>query len=192
MLLTFASCDNPRIHGKENQEMPKALEKKSSFDIASKRRYDDIVASLYNEQVEKRPELKELEIKLENLSMSKEDSTNSFSVYNSTNQSYYNSANNHIDQIKDSVLRKKMQAIISASLTRYNKRISRHTALLKSIDIKELSLYDLHEILVLTTTLPLMERFQKESLPTTKSIEGYSIQLDKVLNSEKVLVQKNK
>jgi hypothetical protein len=88
-----------------------------------------MATSLYNEQVEKRPELKGLERKLEILSTTKGDSTNTFNTYNVSNQSYYNSAKNHLNLINDSLLRKKMESLINKSLSGYNTRISRHNSL---------------------------------------------------------------
>jgi len=45
--------------------------------------------------------------------------------------------------------------------------------------------------LIITTTLPLIEKYQNDNLPTTKSINGYSNQLDKVLRLENILLEKN-
>ena len=193
ILLTFVSCDNARV--KENQEQkqetPKALQEENSYSIVSKRGYYDIVESLYKELADKTPELKDLETKFDALSVSKSDSTEQYNEYNEKNQSYYSSADIHLKQIKDSTLRKKMKALISSSLTKYNSKVYRHTNLLKSIDKKTMTLDDLHEMLIITTTLPLIEKYQNDNLPTTKSIDGYSKQLDRVVHIENSLLQKN-
>lgn len=193
ILLTFISCDNARI--KENQEQkqetPKALQEEKSYEIVSKRGYDDIIESLYKELADKTPELKDLETKLNALSRSKSDSTEQYNKYNGKNQSYYSSADNHLKQINDSTLRKKMKALISSSLTKYNSIVYRHTELLKSIDKKTMTLDDLHEMLIITTTLPLIEKYQNDNLPTTKPINGYLKQLDKAMQIENSLLEKN-
>jgi len=147
--------------------------------------------SLYAELASKTPELKELENKLDTLSASKGDSTKSFDRYNRKNQSYYSYADNHLKNINDSTLRKKMKTLISSSLTKYNSKIYRHTELLKYIDKKTMTLDDLHEILIITTTLPLIEKYQNDNLPTTKSINGYSKQLERVVRIENSLLEKN-
>jgi len=193
LLLTFVSCDNARI--KENQEQkqetPKALQEEKSYEIVSKRGYDDIIESLYKELADKTPELKDLETRLEALSASKSDSTEQYDKYNGKNHSYYNSADNHLKQINDSTLRKKMKTLISSSLTKYNSKVYRHTELLKSIDKKTMTLDDLHEMLIITTTLPLIEKYQNDNLPTTKSINGYLKQIDKAVQIENSLLEKN-
>jgi len=193
ILMTFVSCDNSRI--KENQEQkqetPKALREEKSYEIISKSGYDDIIESLYKELADKTPELKDLETKFNALSTSKSDSTKQYNKYNRKNKSYYNSADNHIKQINDSILRKKMRSLISSSLTKYNSKVYRHTELLKSIEKKTMTLDDLHEMLIIMTTLPLIEKYQNDNLPTTKSINGYSKQLDKVVQIENSLLEKN-
>jgi len=193
ILLTFVSCDNARIkeNQEQNQETLKALQKEKPIDIVSKRGYDDIIESLYKELVDKNPELKDLETRLDALAANKSDSTEQFNEYNGKNYSYYNSADNHLKQINDSTLRKKMKTLISSSLTKYNSKIYRHTELLKSIDMKTMTLDDLHEMLMITTTLPLIEKYQNNNLPTTKSINGYLKQLDKAIQIENSLLKNN-
>lgn len=193
ILVTFVSCDNPRI--KENQEQkqetPEVLQEEGKYDIISKRGYGDILESLYGELASKTPELKELENKLDSLSASRADSTKSFDSYNRKNQSYYSYADSHIKQINDSGLRKKMQALILSSLTKYNSKVYRHTELLKSIDKKTMTLDDLHEMLIITTTIPLIEKYQNDNLPTTNSIYGYLKQLNKAVQIENSLLEKD-
>ncbi|MFN8255710.1 MAG: hypothetical protein U0W24_08485 [Bacteroidales bacterium] len=193
ILQTVVSCNNDRIkdNQEQKQETPKALQEEKSYEIISKRGYDDIIESLYKELVDKTPELKDLETKLDDLSASKSDSTEQFDNYNRKNRSYYSSADYHLDKINDSILRKKMKALISLSLTNYNSKVYQHTEILKSIEKKTLTLYDLHEMLIITTTLPLIEKYQNENLPATKSINGYSKQLDRVVQIENSLLEKN-
>ena len=182
LFLTLVSCDNPRTRDREKQETPKALEdKSSSLDISIKRSDGDIVETLYTELTDKTPELKQLENKIEDLSKSETDSAKSFDNYNLKNQSYYNSTNRYIEQIKDSLLRGKIKALIANSLKNYNSSTSQHNVLLKSIETKNLTLSDLHTILKITKTLPIIEKFQKENLPTTKSLNGYLRQLERTI-----------
>ena len=84
--LTFGSCNNSRTQDKDKQETPKALDDKSSSEIFSKRGADDLIESLYKELADKTPELKDLEDKIENITKSKTDSTESFDKYNEKNE----------------------------------------------------------------------------------------------------------
>ena len=192
ILLTFISCNNTRTkdNQEQKQETPKVLQDEKSYEIVSKRDYDDVIESLYKELADKAPELKDLETNLHDLSASKSDSTEQFDKYNGKNRSYYNSADSHIERINDSTLRKKMKELISSSLTKYDSKVYQHTELLKSIDKKTMTLNDLHEVLIITTTLPLIEKYQNDNLPATKSINGYLKQLDKAVQIENSLLEK--
>ena len=192
ILLTFVSCNNSQHKEKQEQkpETPAALQEDRSSGIISKVGYNDILESLYKELAYKTPELKELENKMKSISGSKNDSTGLYDRYSRKNQSFYSSAYSHVNQINDSVLRKRLRLLISSSLKRYNSKISRHSEILKSIDKKTTTLNDLHEVLMITMTLPLIENYQNNNLPTTKSIDGYSGQLNKVLQFENFLLEK--
>ncbi|MDO9375189.1 MAG: hypothetical protein Q7T76_12270, partial [Ferruginibacter sp.] len=70
--MTLASCNSSRTQDKPIPETPKALEDKSfSSEIISKRSYDDLVESLYNELVSKNIDLKTLEDKIGELNNSR-------------------------------------------------------------------------------------------------------------------------
>ena len=86
---SIASCDNRKTQDRQKDDTPKELEDKSlSSDIISKRSNGDLVEELYSDLVDKTPELKQLENKIDGLSRSEPDSTKSFDNYNSKNQSY--------------------------------------------------------------------------------------------------------
>ena len=182
VLLALAACTNSRAKDKPVQETPKALQdKSSSFEMVSKRHNDDLVENLYNELADKTPELKQLEDQIDNLRSSEDDSTESFVDYNAKNESYFNSADHHAGNIKDSVLRDKIKLLITNSVTKYNSSISLHNDLLKSIATKDLALRDLHIVLKITRTLPVINKYQKDNLPSTESLKGFSKALDKTI-----------
>jgi hypothetical protein len=182
VLVALAACTNSRAKDKQEQETPKALQdKNTSSEIVYKRRHDDIVEGLYNELAEKTPELKQLEDQIDNLRSSEGDSTDSFVNYNVKNESYFNSADHHAGNIKDSVLRGKIKLLIANSVTKYNSSISLHNDLLKSIATKDLTLRDLHVVLKITRTLPVIGKYQKDNLPSTESLKGFSKALDKTI-----------
>jgi hypothetical protein len=173
-ILIFAACDDSHQQDKPDPETPKALQDKSvSSEILSKRGSGDLVENLYSELLDKDPRLKNLEDKIQELSESKDDSTRLFDEYNSKNQNYYSSANGHADQLSDSLLKEKIKMLISNSLANYNSSIAKHNALLMRIDSQNTTLSDLHIILKIAKTLPLIENYQEVNLPSTKPIEGF-------------------
>jgi hypothetical protein len=191
MILTIIlSCNNKRQQ--PQPETPKALdEKDKSYSLVSKRGYDeDILESIYSELVDKTPELKKLEEDIDILYFSKGDSLEAFTNFDSKNDRYYNSAGIHSQGIKDSLLRQKMKNLIQASLANYNSLTAPHNNLLKSIESKEATLSDVHTALKIVRTLPVIARYQKNSLPDTKRLEGYSQKLSKTISEAETLSNK--
>lgn len=181
-VLSLASCNNNRTQENPKPETPKALEDKSaSYDVISKRSDGDLVESIYNELVSKNSDLKKLEDKIDELNKGKRDSTSSFNKFNEKNQAYFISADWHIAGIKDSLLREKMKVLIASNLTNYNSSISKHKELLKIIENKNLTIADLHIIVKIVNTLPLIDKYQKDNLPGTKTFEGYIKQQDEAI-----------
>ncbi len=182
IFITFSSCMDSNPLDDNRQETPQALEEHSSSgEYLSKSRGVDILESLYDDLAEKTPELKKLELEIDNLKKSKEDSTYSFDQYNGKNQAYFNAANSHLEKIKDSLLRDKMRTLVSHSLKNYDDAILKHTALLKSIEMKTITLNDLHTVVKITKTLTVIESYQNSNLPPIISLAGYLKQLDNTI-----------
>lgn len=197
---TFISCGHTNEQSatvppdSPKAETPKALQEKSSLgDVSlgsSSSRGDDLVESLYRELAKKDPALVELEAHLERLPDKRLDSTKLFNTFNEKNQEYYGSARRYTDNIKDSVLRKKMEALIAASDTAYESRTARHRRLLAGIDGKQLSMDDLHAVLKLTRTLPVMEQYQKGHLPGVGSLQHILEEYEGTVRQEEKLIEK--
>ena len=191
LLVTLVSCSDNRTQDTPKQETPKALEdKSSSYEIVSKRGYDDLVESLYSELVNRDIALKRLEDKIDELNESKNDTTELFAKFNGKNQSYFNSVDRHVSNIKDSLLRDKMKSLVSAQLTKYNTRIARHDELLKIIEAKQMTISDLHNVLKIVRTLPLIDKYQRDNLPNTKPFEGYIKRQEETIHFADTLTKK--
>lgn len=149
-------------------ETPKALQEQSYSDLGSSKRGPvDMVESLYEELAQKDAALTALEVRLKELPGSMRDSAQEYDKYNDKNHDYYGSTTGHIRVIKDSVLRKKMEAMIAESDTAYGILTAGHRRLLAGLKEKDASLDDLHEVLKLTRTLPLITKYQRDHLPGT-------------------------
>jgi hypothetical protein len=190
IFFSLAACTGSRAKDKQDKETPKALQDKSaSLEFVSKRGTGDLLESLYNELAEKTPELKQLEDQVAAIRNSEDDSTESFKNYDAKNKSYFNSADHHAGKIKDSVLRDKIKLLIESSVTKYNASISLHTDLLKSIETKKMALSDLHQVLKITRTLPLIGDYQKDNLPPAGSLKGFQKELDKTIKDADTLTR---
>jgi len=191
IVLTLASCDNSRTQDKPKQETPKGLQdKNSSYEIISKRSYGDLIEGLYSELLDKDKNLKNLENEIKALSESKGDTTESFDNFDNKNKSYYSSANSHIDQLSDSLLKEEMRTIIKNNLANYNLLVARHNQLLNIIETKSTTLNDLHIVLKITKTIPVIDKYQKDNLPSIKPLESYIQKQNEVIKHADTLTKK--
>lgn len=190
--ILFFSCNRSAKKIESIPETPKALQESSSSEtFFSKKRYDeDMVESLYAELAEKTPELKSLEESIFRLRDQKKDSTEPFEKFDGKNTTYYHAAETHILQIKDSLLRQRINIMIDNSIENYNRRISNHKNLILTLDSKEANLQDLHQILKLVKTLAVLEKFQKENVPSTKSLEKIIVDYNKTIKKIDTLTEK--
>ncbi len=190
IFLSIIACRNSQRQDNID-ETPKALqENKSAVGLVSKSRYGDMVEDLYSEFADKTPELKNIEIKIIDLNESRDDSTETFDKYNNKSEAYYNSLNAHIEQIKDSALKERMKFLITNSLANYNNNISSYSKLLAEINSASAILSDLHTILKITRTLPLITKYQTGNKPSISSLEGYNKEIDNTIKLTDRLVEK--
>lgn len=188
-MLLFFSCTDERGNNRLGSNVPVALSGEEKRSFASKRGSTDLVESLYNEQVEKSPELKKLENEISVLHESKNDSTELFFDFDSKNNQYYQSASQHLSSIKDSLLRKLMEAKIENSISAYSKQTSYHKNLMSVLEKKELSLSDVHILLKLSRTLPVIEEYQHKNLPGTAPLKGIIRNYDKTIQQGDDLIK---
>lgn len=195
MLLAFASCTESRPQEKPAQEVPKVLQddKSTSIDIVkrgSKRRAANILEGVYEELAERTPELKQLEKEIDDLNRSRHDSTNRYVLFCEKNDDYFKEANNYAGEMRDSLLRTRLKDLVAASMARYNSTISGHENIMNTLDHKKNTLDDLFTALRVIRTLPLMEQYQRESLPDIKSLSGYQQRLDQTIRHADTLTRK--
>jgi hypothetical protein len=194
--IVFFSCNNNKPAAPKNKqaETPKSLQEDNSISggsLLSKRSYrDDLVEDLYKELLEKNSALGELEHGIDKLKEDKKDSAESFNAFNLKNNSYYNSAGNHIGAITDSILKQRIKQLVDNSLSKYKSAITGHNNLIAAISSKDITLNDLHIILKLTQTLNTIEKYQTNNLPSTKSLENNSKEYDKIITKTDSLSKK--
>lgn len=180
-----------QIHELKEKKVPEALQNKSYKEsYSSKSRGDNLIENLYADVVANSTQLMDFERKISDLRNSKKDSVEMYDNYNSKNKSYYSSVTIYTRQIGDSVLREKIEKLISNSSANYDSSVLPFTKLLKVIDTKTASLNDLHILLKLNQTLPLIEKYQKNNLPSTKPLLGFINNIDKALKLAHTLVEK--
>jgi hypothetical protein len=192
VIFFMPSCKNERRNNNSENNTPVALSNEKEKSFVYKRGPGDLIESLYSELVEQTPDLKKLENQINLLSASKNDSTEQFSNFDSKNEQYYESADRHLSSIKDSILKHAIKTQIENSTLAYTKKIDHHSNLMGTLEKRELTLNDLHIILKLNRTLPLIEEYQNKNLPGTASLEGIIKNYEKTIKQTNASIKQNK
>jgi hypothetical protein len=183
------SCNTPARPVVQAKETSKALQDKGSLDeIKISRGRADLIESIYKELAEKEAALNAIEGSTSSIQERSDDSLKAFSDYNQKSEEYYNAADRYTSRIKDSVLRKKIEAIINTSKTAYNKRISEFHDLINQMNAKSASLDDLLVVLKLTRTLAVIERYQGNNLPATSSLQHLLREYEQIIQKTDSLI----
>jgi len=155
--------------GRKSNDSEKGTPKALLDDVSEIKSYrsssNDLVEELYKELVEKSQELKNLEDSIQSINPQIDKAVADYSKYDSKSKDYYRSANSHADQISDSLLKTKIQGIISASNNQYTSRNSELNSLQDMISRNNASIGDYHAVLKIILTLPIIETYQKGNIP---------------------------
>ncbi len=170
-LTLLCSCggDQPKSNDIHEKESPKALQD-DNLEIRKYSRSGDLVEELYAELVDKFSELKKLEKDLNELSSKPNELTRPFHNYNNKSMNYYNSVDFTVNSINDSLLKKKVLTLIATSKSKHSARTAEMNAIIKRISQNIESLNEHYSVLKIVLTLPLIEKYQAENLPSKKEL----------------------
>lgn len=172
-ILTFlVSCGGQTDNNKPSeQETPKALQD-SKLDIKSYSRSGDLTEELYQELVDKTPELKKIENDLDAFRPKPYELKEKYNQYDSKSNNYYKSANYKATAISDSLLRTKIISLITTSSKQYTSKSAELISLLKQISKNNEALNDYHNVLKIVLTLPIIEKYQEDNKPDKKEFKN--------------------
>lgn len=189
--ITMFSCGGKRTENKPaGQETPKALQDDKLELKSYSRSKSDLTEELYQELVDKSPELKKLEDNLIGLNSKTSDLEMKFNTYNQKSDSYYNSANEKASSISDSLLRKKILALITNSQNQYSNKTALVNSLRKLISDNSSTINDSYSVLKIVLTLQLIEKYQNENLPDKKDFKEFIKEQEKLIQQTVSLTPK--
>jgi hypothetical protein len=190
LLLLSLSCRNKKSSGTNNVSTPTALQENTSSGLLKKRAKGDLVDNLYDELVENTPELKDLETQIDDFNSRKPDSLANFVNYDNKSNDYYNSARSHYNQIQDSVIKEKISSLITKSQITYDGKTADIKFLIKKLKEKTITLDDLHIVLKLSRTLPVIEKYQTDNLPSPEPIKAVVNDIESLIKKVDTLSKK--
>jgi len=193
LLFTFCSCERKPVHAVQfpKHEVPKPLQDDNKeFSLITKRGGDNLVEAIYADLVKKNADLKELEEQKAHFNAGQADSLTQFNDYDSKSNSYYLSANETLENIKDTVLKQRLRMLLADSKKNYESKIARFKSLTKKIELDQLAIPDYYLTLTLAATLPVIEEYQENSLPDGKSIVALASESEKLKQHTQKLADK--
>lgn len=192
-LLIFISCNDNKNDPPQNN-VPEALQdnsKRPGIISYSKRGREDLVDELYKEKLESAPALLAIDNLYRSLSENKLDSLEEFNNFDQKNDEYYKSADFHLKGIKDSLLKKEIEIILTSSLNLFNAKSGRLSALKDALIRAELSADDRYITMKLLITLNMIESYQN-NLPSSKPIESVIGSYNELHRKMDSVISKNK
>ena len=179
LLISCTSSDKGPIAPKP--ETPEALQDKTKLTDSYSRGYSNYVNDLYDELVQKRADLKKLEEDLVECSKQTNEAQKVFNDFDGKSKKYYADAKQVLYQVKDSLLRKRMEAIVEQSQKAYDPKVSNLTALLKQSISNAHTIQDYHQLVKVALTLPMIEQYQNANMPDKKDLENANAQQGKLI-----------
>lgn len=164
LLLMQCSTPDPITPVTPAAAAPEAFEEKL-ISSNSYRNYENIVDKLYEELMANDPTLKSLEEQITTVESNSNVLKDNFSNYQHKSKTYYNDALYKTNQIKDSLLKHQMQAVLEKSAKAFESKNADISALLKRLSGNSNSINDKHLVLQLVLTLKVMENYQKSDKP---------------------------
>lgn len=172
VLFVCVSC-NMRQPPPDNNAMPEALQPNNQSSgelIFSKRSVGNIINALYDEEVKKSALLSALEKQISDTKRIKRDTLALYTDFFAKNDDYYSTANWMDSTITDSLLKQKIKLLLQKSKQGFEQHSNDLSVLMQDLDAKDNTLTDLHTVLKLIVTLPLIEQYQLQSKPAQQPL----------------------
>jgi len=173
-LLITAACGRKKVEQKDtNAGVPQAFQERGDelYSISKKSR-SDLVDRLYQEALEKRADLREVERMMKELFESSADSTAAFSKFRQRNQEFYIAARRHSKELGDSILAARLTALLGSSEQVFQKGIDSLSTADSLVTTLKTQLEDFYEILKVEVATEMMEDYQQNFRPATAPILG--------------------
>lgn len=160
------SCNDEETSNKKvnQKETPKAFEE-NKLDIARYSSNGNLIEELYQELADKDPSLKNLETDLDAIHPKYGEANEEFNTYDAKSKNYYGSAEYLTSYISDSLLKIKINNLITSSKNNYHLKTKELSTIIEQISRNKTTIKDQHQVLKIVLTLPLIEKYQDENKP---------------------------
>jgi hypothetical protein len=141
--------------------------------------YKDLVDELYEQAVNQNSNLETIEEDIQKFYKKKEDALEKYNSYIAYNNRYYTDAKSKTNQIVDANTKQKALELINKSEANYKIKLSDWQNTITSLQNNEKELNDLHNLLKITVTEPMIQKFQG-TLPDNTKLKESSNDLQQI------------
>ncbi len=125
----------------------------------------DLVEELYDQAVKQNNNLESIEEDISKFYKKKNDALEKYNSYTYYNSRYYSDARAKTQQIADATIKQRATDQLNQSEAAYNARIAAWQKTIADMNARERELGDLHILLKIATTRPMIEKYQSNELP---------------------------
>lgn len=190
MALFFSSCTGRNQSQNQIPNPEKAIESENILSETFKRGGEDYLVKLYHEILRTDTTFQNLENLFQQVAGSQEDSLQTFTDYQTKNTEYYKTADRYASNIQDSILKQHIYKLITSSDTLFKQKMQMHTAFAKQIQKQNLYLHDLHQALMIYSTIPLIQQYQLQNIPQINSLKSFLTDQKELSQKLETLIEK--
>jgi hypothetical protein len=142
--------------------------------------YKDLVDELYDIAIKQNSNLETIEDDIEKFYKKKEDALEKYGSYTAYNNRYYTDAKSKANQIADATTKQKALDLLNKSEGAYKTKMVDWQNTIVSLNNSEKELNDLRNLLKITVTEPMIQKFQS-SLPENIKLKESSSDLQQII-----------
>lgn len=142
----------------------------------------DMVEELYEQAVKQNDNLESIEEGIEKFAKKKTEALEKYNGYTSYNNRYYGDAKMKTSAISDATTRQRAGDLISKSEARYRAGLADWQNTISTLNTREKELNDLHVLLKIMISEPMMEKYQGRELPDNTKLKEAGNDLQQVID----------
>ncbi|HEX7844949.1 MAG TPA: hypothetical protein VF476_04050 [Chitinophagaceae bacterium] len=147
----------------------------------------DMVEELYDLSVKQSDNLKSIEDGIGKFYRKRDESLEKYNFFTNQNSQYYTDARAKAATIADAAVKQKATDLINKSETRYLAKLTDWKNHIATLNTKERELKDLHALLKIMSSEPMIEKYQNASFPDNGKLKETNSDLQQLIEKIKAI-----
>lgn len=147
----------------------------------------DLVQELYDQAVKQNEQLQYLQESISKFYKKKNEALEKYNSFTSYNSRYYSDARQKMEQLTDTLSKKKAMTLISNSESNYRKSLSDWQNRISSLNAKEKELVNLQSLLQIMISESMIAKYQSGNFPDNTRFREAAADIESIINRLKTL-----